>query len=257
MAALSATLLLSLVATIGAESLSIQDNLIEVNDTRFRLQNITMKELTGPKPYPHGPIAAFFHGGDVIPGTFDVGAVTKHYPPRASLLSPHFWTYWVHTVAQGIAVIMALKCPCALLVVVILSVLCWPISLLANAPMWSMVPGTATWWLMCAKSVIVQWAPCGPMLYALIYKPSAKTRHCIAIWVYIVLWLNVAWTLCFLPMRFNPVSVGNGFTAVSLLISLPIHLVALSRKGVTLFVVKGDVLYGFGTSLSWIVCYTA
>jgi hypothetical protein len=238
--------------------LNIQDNVIEVNKTRYKLANLTMEEITPDLPGNLGPIQKLLNGNkDFTPGTYKVEADTDYYPPKASLLHPNFWTYWVHVLVQVIMAIMAIKCPCALLAVILLSVMCWPISAIFNHRMWGMIPFKPDWWLMAAKSLIVQWAPSTPMMLCLIYKPKQSVRQCAAIWTYIVLWLNVAWTLCFLPMAFKTVAIVNGFCAISLLVSLTIHLVAQCRHKVTLFEVEDDIVYGFGTSLSWLVCYTA
>jgi len=169
-----------------------------------------------------------------------------------SLLHPNFWTYWIHTIAQIIAAIMALYLPRTLLVILIGAVLCWP-----NESIWRMQPLASDWWLMFIKSVIVNIAPTLPMMLCLIKNPSRRTRQCAAIWTYCILWLNVAWTLCFLPNTgFNPISVVNAVCGVSLCFSLIIHNIALCKRGYTLCEVQGDILYGYGTSLSWLVCYT-
>jgi hypothetical protein len=216
----------------------VQEKSIQVNGTRFRLDNITT------------------HVSKLNNNVTKVKGIMEHYPDRMSLLHPNFWTYWVHTVAQFIACILALKSPKALLVILVVATLCWPISLITGQPIWAMKPLATDWWLMCAKSIIVNICPTVPMLYCLITNAPKEKRQCCGIFVYCILWANVAWTLCFLPMRFNAVSVTNAVCGVSLCISLVIHLVALCRRGVTLFEVKGDIVYGYGTSLSWLVCYT-
>merc|ERR1712054_255865 len=94
---------------------------------------------------------------------------------------------------------------------------CSPISLILGENIWAMVPGASDWWLMCAKSMIVNIAPTVPMMYCLIWRPRGNCPGCScsclqgsAIWTYCVLWANVAWTLGFLPMAFNAVSAVNG-----------------------------------------------
>jgi hypothetical protein len=151
---------------------------------------------------------------------------------------------------------MALKSPKALLILLVAAVLCWPLSWMLNEPIWHMNPGESTWWLMAIKSAIVNIAPTAPMLLCLIFRPSPKVSHRVGIWGYFILWSNVFWTLFFLPMAFNAVSVTNAVCAISLDISLIIHLVALCKKGVGLCEVRGKFFYGYGTSLSWLVCYT-
>merc|ERR1719191_2393488 len=103
---------------------------------------------------------------------------------------------------------------------------------------WAMQPGAADWWLMCAKSMIVNIAPTVPMMYCLITRPSQQCLKYSAIWTYCVLGANVVWTLGFLPMAFNAVSCINGMTGASLTISLIIHECALMSKGVVLFEVS-------------------
>jgi len=204
---------------------------IELNRTSYKLDNIS-------------------RSGNHIAG--DLG---ERIDPQ-SLLHPNFWTYCIHTVAQIIVTILAVKAPKVLLCVLVAAVLCWPLSWIFNEPIWGMKPGDSTWWLMAVKSVIVNVAPTAPMLICLINRPSPKVSHRVGVWGYCVLWANVFWTLFFLPLAFNPVSVTNAVCAISLCISLVLHNIALCKKGVALCEVKGKFFYGYGTSLSWLVCYT-
>lgn len=221
-----------------------------MNGTRIKLDNIHL--------------APFVFGQATQSSTLT--AITRPYPNKMSLLHPNFWTYWIHGVFQIIAAVMALLAPRSLLAILLLAVLCWPISAIFGEAIWAMQPGAADWWLMCAKSMIVNIAPTVPMMYCLITRPSQQCLKYSAIWTYCVLGANVVWTLGFLPMAFNAVSCVNGMTGASLTISLIIHECALMSKGVVLFEVSGDpkrktwepfdVIYGYGTSLSWLVVYT-
>jgi len=218
---------------------SLQQIVFEVNKSRYQLENVTFT-ATASKDKP-----------------FLVNGVAEIYPDQMTLLHPNFWTYWIHTIAQIIAAIMALYLPRTLLVILVGAVLCWPISLAFNKPIWHMQPLTTDWNLMFVKSVIVNIAPTLPMMLCLIKKPSRGIRQCAAVWMYCILWVNIAWTLCFLPISgFNPISVVNGVCGVSLCISLIIHNVALCKRGFTLCEVQGDIIHGYSTSLSWLVCYT-
>jgi len=203
------------------------------------------------------------------------------WPDRASLLHPAFWSYFIHFAAQAATCIGVLVCvmpskkpsspdPLRLgaiitTILLVLAVICWPLSWITNEPIGKQVPLTNDWWFMVLKSLIVNWAPTVPMMLCLIRNPSAKCRHYSALWTYFVLWLNVAWTLLALldPAQVNAVSIANGVCGASLMISLIVHNVALMKKGVSpargraLCEVKGDIILGYGTSLSWLVCYTA
>jgi len=126
-----------------------------------------------------------------------------------------------------------------------------------NEPIRHMQPLAADWNLMCVKSVLVNMAPTLPVMLCLIKKPQRGTCQCAAIWVYCMLGINMSWTLLFLPVYgFDPTRVVNGVCGVSLCISLIIHNIALCKRGFTLFEVHGDIIYGYGISLSWLVCHT-
>lgn len=233
---------------------------IVLNGTRYRLDNISLKNNSNPTK---------------------VRAIAVVWPDRATLFHPAFWSYFIHFAFQALTAIGVLLCvtPCkksscpdplrigAIIttVLLVLAVLCWPLSWITNQPIGKEAPGTMGWWFMTLKSLIVNIAPTVPMMYGLIFNPSAGCRQCLALWTYLVLWLNVAWTLLALsqPAQRNAVSLANGVCGASLMISLPVHICALIKRGVTpsrgraLAEVKGDIILGYGTSLSWLVCYTA
>jgi len=231
----------------------LQDNTIVYNHTRYAETDVVVN--------PTG-------------GVFRIAARWLHYPDRDSLLHPAFVSYWIHCIAAGVVVCLILYLPGDLghkLVIVLLPLLVsiWIASWIWQFQVCRLKPpcftcdppsnGQGTWWLMFVKSLIVNIGPVVPMLGCIIGGWGARGRNIAAGIVYFILWANVFWTLFFpwiAQFNVNMTVWANWWTGASLCISLLVHLAALCNKGVVLFQVEGKILYGYGTSLSWLICYT-
>jgi len=217
---------------------------IEINGTRYSLEQVIIT--------PFG-------------NAFNVSAEAHPYPDRDSLFHPCFLSYWIQTLGAIIATVLALKCPMVLMVVLVGMTLIWPASFIGGFQVCRMDPGTAPWWLMAIKSLIVNICPVVPMLLVKVNWATWKQtkKNTAGYFVYFILWANVFWTLFFpwlTDLNFNETVKANWLCGLSLCISLIVHLFAMRRRNVPLFRTdeRDDhrVVYGYGTSLSWLICYT-
>lgn len=220
----------------------LQDATLEWNYSRYRVTSIVVSPFGSGAHYK--AVANLTRSAD-----------------RDTLLHPNFCMYYIHVVAAGIAVLMALYVPSLLMALLISMVLLWPASYVLGFQICRLEPGSSTWWLMCIKSAIVNICPTTPVLLCIIKKDTwGRAHHQIAGGIgYFILWANVFWTL-FFPLlatyNHNLTCTFNTMTGGSLCIALLVHLFGHYRNNVDLCHVEGKVFYGCGTSLSWLICYT-
>jgi len=152
--------------------------------------------------------------------------------------------------------------PKAVLAIMIVSVLAFPVSAVLGIPIWEDVPWSFNWWMLLVKWIIVNGLAAMPLLCILSWAPSLGVQRALTVLVYAILCMNVLWTLGYpAPL---PVQKVNNTTGVILTVALILHCVSLCRQGIPLAEfseTKGErntarVFYGRGTSLSWVVCYT-
>jgi len=141
--------------------------------------------------------------------------------------------------------------PKAVLAIMILSMLAFPIFLGLGIPIWEDAP----WWMFVVKWIIVNGLAV-PLLCILSWKLSPGVQEALAVLVYVIHGVNVCWTLLYpAPLVVQKV---NKATGVILTVALIMHCWCLCRRGIPLteFSETNGTLYGRGTSLSWLVCYT-
>lgn len=155
-----------------------------------------------------------------------------------------------------IACKVSVHAPKALLAVVILSSLVYPVSYALGEPIWYDAPGSFNWMLVLLKWAFVNVLAAGPLLCILSFKLSDSAQSALAVLMYVVLGMNVAWTWSY-PTPLGTQKV-NFATAVVLMLSLAVHCAALRRRGIPLAHLDAStgVFYGRGTTLSWLVCYS-
>lgn len=219
----------------------VEDDTLEVNRTRYYVKNLSLR----PMPAVAGEEPRWKVGEE---------GYAVVYPELETLLHPNFASYFLHAIFLAICAIMGIYCKCALVVFLALLVVAWPISAIFGLSIYAMKPFDGMWCAMMAKSIIVNWLPTIPMLLMGIMNCSRTLRQAAGIWVYFAFWCNIFWTLLF-PMP-DLVMKANGLAGAVLCCSLIIRLFALCKAGVDTFEVKDNFIYGYGTSLSYLVCYT-
>lgn len=214
----------------------VQDRSIEINRTRFNLVNFSVYRI------PDNPNNYKVRGG------------MQPYPDRQSLFHPYLWTYIIQVVCGAIAAVMGVYVPLPLLVLLLAAVSAWPLSWFCNLPIYAMHPGDFMWTMMALKSIIVNIAPTVPVLLICIFKFDKRGCTIAGYWTYAMLWANVAWTLGF-PMP-DLVMKVNGVCGASLCLSLAVRLISMACSRTVPAELRDGIVYSFGTSLSWLVCYT-
>lgn len=170
------------------------------------------------------------------------------------LMHPYLILYFLHTVNAGIACALAMKAPIVLIVVMVLSGISYLVSALVPIDMWNDNVSTSHWWLGFAKWVIVNALATIPVCCIQAFKLNDTIIQVIGCFVYIILGTNVVWTLGFeMP---DWIRVVNAACALSLTLSLIIHCCGRRRHGKKLFEKVDGMVYGYGTPMAWLVCYT-
>jgi len=153
---------------------------------------------------------------------------------------------------------LGVRAPRALLAILVASLVVWPISWFSGLPIEGMAPGDWEWTMFSVKNVIVVVAPTVPSLGCVIWGWGRRARQRMGWFIYGILWVNVFWTLFYsFDSDRNALNIAIGVNALSLCISLPLRVLSMTKSGVALLRVEhGDMTLGFGTSLSWLVCYS-
>jgi len=138
----------------------------------------------------------------------------------------------------------------------ILSMLTFPVSAGFGIPVWEDAPWSFNWWMLVVKWIIVNGLAAVPLLCILSWKLSPGVQGALAVFIYVILGLNVCWTLLY-PAPLVVQKVNNA-TGVILIVALIMHCLSICRRGIPLAELSetNGTIYGRGTSLSWLVCYT-
>jgi len=153
----------------------------------------------------------------------------------------------------------------ALIAIMMLSGLLWPVSAMIDQPLWGqdgtdgsddLSPGSYLWWGTFVKWLIVNFCACVPVLVLKALKgPTRRQIHVCGCFVYFVLGANIVWTVGLI--KHQVVDWLNHVTAVFLTVSLILHCWALRKHACKdLFVMKHGFVYGYGTPFPWLICYT-
>lgn len=172
-----------------------------------------------------------------------------------SLWHPYILLYSLHCVIAALFAIMSLKVPKTTCGLIAASGVTFLISACANIPIWGHSPDSFLWMGVFIKWLIVDLAATVPVLLMKGVEFSPRVVRMMGIPIYVILGSNVIWTM-FLDSEEMFIVYVNRVSGACLTIGLILHCVAVCRAGLGLFEVRGGFPYGFGTSYSWIVCYT-
>jgi hypothetical protein len=173
------------------------------------------------------------------------------------LWHPYVLLFITHCAAAALATFLSLKFPKALIWIMALSGLAFPISAIFGLPMWQYTVVDFYWWGVFIKWVIVNALATIPVVIIKANNLTAGQMRCISILVYVILGSNVVWTM-FAVHEGHLVRFVNRGAGTFLTLALTIHCVALCRHGYKLVDVnpKSGFPYGYGTPLPWLICYT-
>jgi len=150
----------------------------------------------------------------------------------------------------------------AFIVIMLLGGLIWPISALAGIPIWQDMPYNLVWWGCFIKWLIVCALAAVPVVALRIGELTPRRLNITGYFIYFILGANILWTLP-APHKDHVVRIVNKAIGAALVIGLVIHIAALRRHGRDLYEVRRHpgsskirFVYGNGTPLSWLFCYT-
>jgi len=173
----------------------------------------------------------------------------------SALWHPYILLYTGHCLVAAIFAVTSLYVPKVTCLILLLSGLTFLISALAGIPIWGHEPGTYLWLGVFIKWLIVDLAASVPVLLMRGCHFSPKVVRLMGIPIYVILGSNVVWTM-FMDSEQMAIVYVNRVCGATLAIALILHCAAVCRAGYGLFEVRGGFPYGFGTSYSWILCYT-
>jgi len=173
----------------------------------------------------------------------------------ADIWHPYILLYIAHTAACGVGAVLSLYAPMTYLVINLLSGFSFLYSAISGNEMWGNKVGDFLWTGVFIKWLIVNLFATVPVLLLRARQLSTQTIKTFGIFVYVILGSNVIWTLG-MDSNGHIVVYLNRVCGVMLVIALTLHCVAVCRAGLGLFEVRSGFVYGFGTSLPWLVCYT-
>lgn len=171
------------------------------------------------------------------------------------LWHPYVILYIGHVVAAIAAVPLSLYLPRTSIGIMVGSGLIFLIGAITGWPTWGFTTSDFIWWGVLIKWLIVNALATVPVLVMRAFKPGQRAMRIMGIFVYTILGSNILWTLG-LDSKGMVVVYLNRCTAVVLTTSLILHCASCCRWGQELFEVRRGMVYGFGTSFPWIVCYT-
>lgn len=178
-----------------------------------------------------------------------------------SLWHPYILLYSLHCVVAAVFAVMSLYVPKTTAGLILASGLTFLISICAHMPVWGHYPpgyGNSEWYLWVGvfiKWLIVDLTATVPVLLMKGVSFSPRVIRMMGIPIYVILGSNVIWTM-FLDSEQMFIVYVNRVSGACLTIGLILHCIAVTRAGLGLFEVRGGFPYGFGTSYSWVVCYT-
>jgi len=171
------------------------------------------------------------------------------------LYHPYVLLYLLHCVAALIGFFLSLYAPGCYALVMVLSGLTFLISACTGWPIWGYEPGSFIWIGVVIKWLIVNILATIPVLLLRAKKMPPSVVRMVAFFVYFILGSNILWTLG-MESKGHIIVYLNRVAGVMLVIALILHSVAVCRAGLGLFEVRKGFVYGFGTSLPWLICYT-
>jgi len=194
----------------------------------------------------------------VINGTsWSLAEAEQRATTLEDLWHPYILLYLLHCVACGVGAVMSLYTPYAYLVVNLLSGFSFLYSAITGAEMWGNKLGDFLWTGVFIKWLIVNLFATVPVLLLRARKMSPRVIKLFGYFVYGILGSNIIWTLG-MESKGHIIVYINRVAGIMLVIALIMHCVAVCRAkpALDLFEVRSGFLYGFGTSLPWLVCYT-